>query len=233
MSQITTLTLFRYSRFRERLWAFSMMQFAKPSLKKTEGLQFYKLLGVGKKHFDPAPDWGSYGLLQVWDSEAHAQSFFDSSPLMKRYRKHSDEQLTVFMRSIKARGQWNKKNPFEKSTDMNPDIPQIAVITRATIKLSKLKTFWDYVPTSQKDTIDNPDLLFTVGVGERPLTQMVTFSIWRDEEALKKFAYKQQNHRNAVLKTHALQWYKEELFSRFQPYRIEGKWKDFSAADLD
>lgn len=233
MAQITTLTLFSYDRFRERLWAFGMMQFAKPALGKTEGLEFYKLLGVGKKHFDPRPDWSSYGLLQVWKDEAHAKAFFGSSSLMRRYRKHSTEQLTIFMRNIRARGLWSGQNPFVASKEIDADRGEVAVITRATIKTSKLKTFWDYVPTSQRDTQNNPDLLFTVGVGERPLTQMVTFSIWKNEEALKQFAYKQQNHRNAVLKTQALQWYKEELFSRFQPYRVEGSWKGFPGSDLE
>ncbi|MEP0479859.1 MAG: DUF3291 domain-containing protein, partial [Nonlabens sp.] len=109
----------------------------------------------------------------------------------------------------------------------NEDNKYISVITRATIKLSKLKIFWNAVPTSQLDLIDNPNLLFTAGVGERPVTQMATFSLWNDARALKKFAYRSQNHRHAVQQTQALQWYKEELFTRFQPYKIKGTWADF------
>jgi hypothetical protein len=56
---------------------------------------------------------------------------------------------------------------------------------------------------------------------------MATFSLWDDANALKKFAYRGKNHRHAVQQTQALQWYKEELFTRFQPYHITGSWPDF------
>ncbi|WP_292889182.1 DUF3291 domain-containing protein [Nonlabens sp.] len=225
--QITTLTFFKYPTLQQKLWAFLMMQFAHAPLKKVEGLQFYKLLGSGKENFDPKPDWGVYGLLQVWNNEASAKDFFEDSKLYKRYQDNSDQQLTFYMKSIKAHGQWSKQNPFETSDSLDENNPYISVITRATIKLLMLKKFWDYVPTSQLDLVDNPSLLFTAGVGERPLTQMATFSLWEDARALKKFAYRGQNHRHAVQQTQALQWYKEEMFTRFQPFKITGQWSGF------
>jgi hypothetical protein len=204
-----------------------MMQFAHRPMKKVKGLQFYKLLGSGKENFDPKPDWSVYGLLQVWDYEEVAREFFTNSKLYKRYHNHSESQLTFYMKSIKAHGQWSKQNPFEVSDSLDENNKYISVITRATIKISMLKKFWDYVPTSQLDLVDNPNLLFTAGVGERPVTQMATFSLWNDARALKKFAYRSQNHRHAVQQTQALQWYKEEMFTRFQPYQITGNWSNF------
>lgn len=226
--QITTLTFFRYTRLKQKLWAFGMMQFAHAPLKKVKGLQTYKLLGSGKKNFDPKPDWGVYGLLQVWENQEHATHYFETSNLHRRYLKHSDQQLTFYLKSIKAHGLWSGKNVFETSDSLDDANAYITVITRATIKLHMLKKFWDYVPQSQLDLVDNPHLLFTAGVGERPLTQMATFSLWDNANALKKFAYRSANHRQAVQQTQALQWYKEELFSRFQPYKITGVWDGFT-----
>jgi len=217
------------------------MQFAHSPMKRVKGLEFYRLLGVGKEGFDPLPDWSQYSILQVWENEEAAMQFFglerndttdaniaesnsafakanNSSQLWQRYQRHSDGYTTFFMHNIKAHGLWGGQNPFRKIEQPDPVHEKIAVITRATIKLSKLRTFWKYVPTSQKDTVNNPDLLYTIGVGERPITQMCTFSIWRNEDALKQFAYKNEAHRVAIQKTRALQWYKEELFSRFQVY---------------
>jgi hypothetical protein len=225
--QITTLTFFNYPNLKQKLWAFGMMQFAHRPMKKVKGLQFYKLLGSGKENFDPKPDWSVYGLLQVWDNEEVAREFLTNSKLYKRYQNHSEQQLTFYMKSIKAHGQWSKQNPFEASDSLDENNSYISVITRATIKISMLKKFWDYVPTSQLDLVDNPNLLFTAGVGERPVTQMATFSLWNDARALKKFAYRSQNHRHAVQQTQALQWYKEEMFTRFQPYQITGNWSNF------
>lgn len=231
--QITTLTFFKYPSLKQKLWAFGMMQFAHRPLKKVKGLQFYKLLGSGKENFDPRPDWSVYGLLQVWEDEEAAKDFFAQSKLYQRYQNHSQQQLTFYMKSIKAHGLWSGGNPFKASDDLDPENNYISVITRATIKLGMLKKFWDYVPTSQLDLVNNPNLLFTAGVGERPVTQMATFSLWNHARALKKFAYRSQNHRHAVQQTQALQWYKEEMFTRFQPYKITGSWNDFTIpADL-
>jgi hypothetical protein len=41
---------------------------------------------------------------------------------------------------------------------------------------------------------------------------------------LKAFAYQGKEHRGAIEKTRQLNWYKEELFSRFQPYLSVGTW---------
>ena len=78
MSQITTITLFKYRGFWSKIWAFGMMQFAHSPLKKVDGLQFYKLWGSGKENFNPLPDWSVYALLQIWDKEESAQAFFRS-----------------------------------------------------------------------------------------------------------------------------------------------------------
>lgn len=224
MSQITTLTFLKYPSFKSKIWAFLMMPIARFPLSKTKGLSFYKLMGSGRPGFNPAPDWSTYGLLQIWDHEEAANDFFNTSPLFKKYKRNSLEQYTIYMKNMVAKGEWSGSNPFQKSESLDATVPFIAVITRATIKLNMLRTFWKYVPTSQEPLKNNKDLLFTMGIGEVPLTQMATFSIWKNKEALMEFAYKRQEHAQAIVKTRQLNWYKEELFSRFQPYKTLGAW---------
>lgn len=225
MSQITTLTFFKYPNFMGKLWAFWMMQFAHKPLSKTKGLQLYKLMGSGKEGFNPFPDWSVYAVLQIWDTEIDAQTFFDTSTIMKRYRKKSAEQWTIYMKSIVAKGEWSGKNPFEKSNELDDENPLISVVTRATIKTKSFFKFWQYVPTSQQPLKGNKGLLYTKGIGEVPFLQMATFSIWRDKAFLMDFAYNSKEHKKAIQKTRELDWYKEELFSRFQPYKSVGRWK--------
>ena len=55
--------------------------------------------------------------------------------------------------------------------------------------------------------------------------QMATFSLWRDKESLMDFAYKSREHVEAIAKTKTLDWYSEELFSRFEPYKSIGSWE--------
>ena len=223
--QITTITFFRYVSFRNKAWGFGMMQFANNDLRKVDGLSFYRLMGSGKgRGFNPLPDWSVYCLIQVWESEEVAEVFFNSSDLIKRYNERTEELFTLYMKNISAGGTWVGKNPFEKAADLDPNVP-IAIITRATIKWNWLFKFWKYVPTSEEGLDGNEGLIYTKGVGEVPIIQMATFSLWKDFEAVKQFAYKSKQHQEAIKKTRKYEWYSEELFSRFQPYKSTGTWE--------
>jgi heme-degrading monooxygenase HmoA len=224
MSQITTLTFYRYAGLTSKVWAFGMMQFAHAGLKEVPGLCNYKLMGSGRDGFDPRPDWSVYALLQIWESESAADHFFASSRLIQRYQKHAMEHWRLYLRNLQAHGEWNGANPFEPSPEIDPNGTLIAVITRATIKWKYLRRFWAYVPTSQRPLQAAKGLLFTKGIGEVPFTQMATFSLWEDKTSLMAYAYASPEHQKAIKKTRELDWYKEELFSRFQPYRSQGTW---------
>ena len=224
MSQITTISFFHYQGLLNKVWAFGMMQFAHKYLQNISGQRFYKLMGSGKgMGFNPLPDWSTYCMLQVWDSEEQANLFFLSSVIFKKYEKRTQKIRRLYMKNIVAKGKWSGQFPFEKSTDLSEENVQLAVITRATIKLSKLRKFWSYVPTSHKKLAGNPGLIYTKGVGEIPIIQMATFSLWKNKEALHDFAYKGKEHAQAIKMTRELDWYKEELFARFQVYKEFGQ----------
>ena len=236
MVSITTLTLFRFKTLKSKLWAFGQMQFAHFFIAKSPGLIFYKLMGSGRDiGFNLFPDWGVYALLGVWENEQAANNFFNDSAIFKQYKKMSSEQWTVFMKSIQTKGFWSGGNPFTPSSDLDANNPLIAVITRATIKTHKLFTFWRFVPTSQRPIQRGCEgLIYTKGMGEVPIVQMATFSIWENLDALKKYAYHSLEHREAIKKTHQTNWYKEEMFTRFQPFKTLGTWegKDVLASYL-
>ncbi len=202
-----------------------MMQFAHKYLKSANGCSFYKLMGSGKgSGFNPYPDWSVYSLLQVWENEDYALDFFSGSPLISRYDTHTFERWTLFLKNISAKGLWSENQPFVPSDSLDPENELMAVITRATIRPSHLIRFWKYVPTSEKPLTNARGLIYTKGIGEVPISQMATFSIWQDKESLHNFAYQTREHQGAIQKTRSLDWYREEMFSRFQPYRSYGKW---------
>jgi heme-degrading monooxygenase HmoA len=222
--QITTISFFKYTSLRNKFWGLKMMQFAHKGLVNTEGLSFYRLLGSGKgKGFNPFPDWSVYCLLQVWESEEAAHTFFNSSDLIQQYSERTDELFTLYMKNISAGGTWVGKNPFQKGADLDSALP-IAIITRATIKWNWLLRFWKYVPTSQEALDGNEGLIYTKGIGEVPIVQMATFSLWKNFESVKQFAYNSKQHQEAIRKTRNNDWYREELFARFQPYKSVGTW---------
>ena len=202
-----------------------MMQRAHSYLGKVRGQEFYKLMGSGKgAGFNPLPDWSVYALLQTWQGEEYALDFFGSSVLMKAYHKKATDTWTLFMRPITAKGEWSHKSPFLQSETIDPQNPCIAVITRASIKWSKMVRFWHFVPQSQRPLDKAKGLIYTKGIGEAPLVQMATFSIWENEKLMRDFAYGSKEHQEAIKLTRSLGWYKEELFARFQPYLSQGQW---------
>jgi len=144
--------------------------------------------------------------------------------LFQRYKKKCNESLTLYLRSITAKGYWSGKQPFEQSSALQQDNQRLAIITRATIKASKMRKFWRYAPISEEPLHGSKGLILTKGIGETPFFQMATFSLWENKESLNRFAYQSQQHKIAIEKTKSVGWYSEELFSRFQPYRSIGTW---------
>ncbi|MEM7131096.1 MAG: DUF3291 domain-containing protein [Chloroflexota bacterium] len=223
---VSTVTFFRFDTFFQRAWAFGQMQFAHSHLQRVDGLQFYKLMGSGNESgFSIFPDWGVYALLAVWENEAAAERFFQTASICQRYTDNSSEQWTLFLKTSQSKGLWSGNSPFHPMADLDEANRYVAVITRATIRWRRMLSFWWYVPTSQRPIQAGcQGLIFTKGIGDVPLVQMATFSLWQSFDDLKRFAYQSKEHRLAIQKTHQLGWYSEELFARFQPYRSFGTW---------
>ncbi len=213
-----------------------MMQFAHVRLAEVNGMQFYKLMGSGKGlGFNPFPDWSVYAMLQVWDSEQDARQFFKQHTLMDDYRARTQETGTFFMKNLASHGKWSGQEPFLKGDNRLEENKPIAVITRATIKNSQLIRFWKYVPTAQRPIAQAKGLLYTKGIGEVPIKQMATFSLWDSLGSVKDYAYNSKEHATAITMTKQYDWYSEELFARFQVVDMLGSWGDIKirTADLD
>ena len=78
------------------------------------------------------------------------------------------------------------------------------------------------MPPVSLDLRSDPGVLFTLGIGEAPVGLQGTFSIWRDAKAISDFAYRRPAHAEVVRKTHDLDWYAEEMFTRFQVDSVRG-----------
>lgn len=226
MEGITTLNLFRYRGFGAKFWALSQMGLAHGSLRGVRGMTFYKLLGTGRQGFSTRPDWSVYGLLQVWESEARAVDFFDSHPRMQAFLERCDENLRIYLYPLRSVGLWDGRNPFGDGGAPLPGIRALAVLTRASIRKKHLWNFWNFVPGAQAPLKHSKGLVYTKGIGETPLVDMATFSLWDGLQSMQEYAYGSAAHLEAIKRTRELGWYREELFARFQPYRMEGTWRD-------
>lgn len=234
---ITSITLFRFDTAWSKVWAFTQMGWARRPLARIPGIGFHKLFGSGTgEGFTPIPNTGVYGILGTWADLDAAQSAIAGSAVFQRYREAACESWTVYLQCSQCRGQWDGTSPFE----VFPDLPRggqvvpnednknaagkIAVLTRATVRVRHVPAFWRQVPDIEETIRGQKSLLVKIGLGEVPWLHQVTFTVWDDVEAMKRFAYA-GFHGDAIEKVRAGGWFKEELFSRFHVLQAEGAWE--------
>ena len=208
------------------------MQLGLIQLKNVPGLSFYKILGSGAKNgFSAIPNFGTYVLLCIWESESHAEIFFTENNFFKEYHERSSENMTVYMHSAEVHGSWDERQPFQKNAELAMDKP-IIVLTRARIRFRKLLSFWSRVGSVSQSLENYEGLILSIGVGEWPLIQQATLSIWKTQQEMMDYAYKNPKHREVVMLTRKLNWYKEEMFARFVPFKFVGVWEGKNASEL-
>lgn len=223
---IVSVSLFGFAPS-ERLWAFAQMGLARPALARTRELRFWKLLGSGHGGgFSLKPNWCRYGLLTVWGSADAADAFQVESEVFRTYRDHAAETWTVRLLPVSAHGLWSGVNPFvpvKESGEQSPKAP-VAVLTRATLRLSRARAFWNAVPATSVALESAEGLIRSIGVGEAPFVRQATLSFWKSDADIRAFAYDSSPHREVVRRTRDEGWYAEELFARFRPVASQGTW---------
>ena len=222
MSQIITFSFFRVSSKWE---AFKKMGMSSVLIEDLKDASFGKLLGTGAGNgFSIFPDLSLYGLLLVWPDLNMAKTGLSTSKELKYWLDDASSYGTLFMETCKVHGTWDGKQPFEEVVLPQRDKP-IAVLTRATIKKSHLFSFWKDVPSVSKSLNRSPEGLYSAnGVGEWPLIQQATFSVWQNVSFVENYAYHGEKHRKMVAKTRQTGWYSEELFARFHILEVSGNW---------
>ncbi len=225
-SQIVSISFFKFKKVPSQWKAFRWMGLSTGILPEVKGLEFGKMLGSGGRNgFSVFPNFGVYGILGVWENEKYANSFFQSHSFFQDLKMESIEYWTTFMRTTMVHGQWEGTCPFTITENFNKD-RLVAVLTRATIRRKRLWHFWKHVPKVSRSMDEHKEgLIFSAGVGELPLVQQATISFWENSKFMESYAYKSKIHKEVIRKTRELDWYKEELFARFQPYKTIGTWE--------
>lgn len=218
---VASYTLLHFP-LRHARWALARMGERRLTLSPPPGARFSRMMGCGRHGFSPLPDLRRYALVASWESTEAALQFFESDHFAP-YTSHTTEHYTVLMAPVQSHGQWDGVNPFATPTpaEAAPDEP-LMVLTRATIHTRKLLDFWRHVPQARAGLKGSPDLLYAQGIGENPLTQQATVSIWKTSSAIRQFAYQRTSHKDIVRLTRERNWYREELFARFVPIATQG-----------
>jgi heme-degrading monooxygenase HmoA len=184
---------------------------------------FYKLMGSGKNgSFDIHPDWKIWCILTA---TTLPEIKINTPQLIKNYygsfiatwlKIFTTCTKTYILHPIEGHGLWDGKQVFGNLPKQSDFDGEIAILTRATIHIKKLKHFWKSVPHVAKMVKNSPGLKETYGIGEVPFIKQATLSIWQNKAAMKAFAYSMAEHKNVVQQTRKQNWYKEEMFVRFK-----------------
>jgi len=187
-------------------------------LKNIDGLLFYKLLGTGKKPgFRVTPDFKTYALLTSWKSEEDYDSFM-SDNYLKEFKEKCNSIRFIELETISSHGLWGNIKPFTSSRKINESNfcnNKIAILTRGAVRISKALNFWFSIGSASKSISKAEGVSFYKGIGEFPLFEQATFSIWDNINYVKKFAYEDKLHFDIVKKAKEEKWYKEDMFVRF------------------
>ncbi|MGY8944360.1 MAG: DUF3291 domain-containing protein, partial [Flavobacteriales bacterium] len=125
----------------------------------------------GGNGFSLWPDFGTYALLGVWNSEKEANDFYSKSTMIKKYMKKVNVFRTLKLNPIHSHGLWSGQNPFQLKKKIKPNIDPtapVAVITRATLKWNRLLPFWKSVPAASAAIENAKGVSFFKGIGEWP-----------------------------------------------------------------
>lgn len=220
---VCNLTIVRYAKWLSWAGFLSMAVFHFP-LWLDKRIHFYKLMGCGKNgSFDIIPDIQQWALLTV--STGSTEEKIQLNFINFWWKLFHCEVYTLVLEPIEGHGSWDGKKCFGQLPKQTDHDGLIAVITRATIKLNRLRNFWQHVAAVSTDLNKTEGLISSVGIGEIPFIKQATFSIWENKHSLKQFAYKRKEHTQVIKLTHEQQWYSEEMFVRFKIHASFGTLK--------
>jgi spheroidene monooxygenase len=222
---VGTVAVVVLARWRDdaRLWGVWRLVRQRAPLRGTPGLGFAKVLGSGRDGgFGMAPGLQHHGLFLVFDGEANARRFVDTSPLLAAYREHAAECATAVLRATSSRGSWSGA-----AMDVTAEVPTqgpVAALTRASIRPRHAAEFWRHSPAAQDALARSPGCHLAVGLGEAPLLRQATFSLWSGVDAMTAYA-RHGAHGQAARASVGGGWFSETMFVRFAPLALAGHWK--------
>lgn len=222
MGQTVSLSFYRLPRVIDRVWAIWMMGLARRPLARVPDIGFWKLCGSGMgEGFTPTIFPNVIAILAVWPDENTARVRTAEADIYKCYAARATESWTVYLTPETARGHWSGQTPFD-TNGARPKGP-LAALTRATVGPKTLRRFWSRVPRISDIIGKDPNVIFKIGIGEVPLMQQVTFSIWPSEKAMANFA-RTGAHGDAIRAVRDEGWFREELYARFTIQSDSGTW---------
>ncbi|TAJ61986.1 MAG: DUF3291 domain-containing protein [Chitinophagaceae bacterium] len=232
---ISQLIIVRYPKWLGWAGFLSMAVFRLPLLFNKQ-IRFWKLMGCGRNGtFDKTPDWRQWAVLLVCSEEPGVRGHFSSaSPSTPNsqlptpdffsswWKFFGCEKWELLLEPIEGHGTWDGQACFGELPKQTDYAGMIGILTRATIRVNKLGSFWKNVDGVASQMAGADGFITSLGIGEVPWLKQATFSIWESREQMKQFAYQMKQHAEVIRKTRKENWYSEDMFVRFRILSSQG-----------
>ncbi len=179
-------------------------------LKIKVSLNFLEL--VQKNGFSVFPDFSNYVVISSWKNDKDREKFLQTNKVINSVIKKCSERIEIKIDPYESKGSWDKLNPFKNNSEYNNE--RILIITRARVKFKKIIDFFINTSKASNSIKHHEGAHFYKGVGELPIIEQATISIWENEEKMKFYAYNNSDHMKVIMKARKRKWYSEELFVR-------------------
>jgi hypothetical protein len=202
-----------------RMRGFGRLAFGRWRLGSVPGLTFRRFMGAGA---GGGFGLSHQGLFLAFTDDVSATAFLATSPLIAHMRADADAWFSVKLRAYSSRGRWSGVEPFPAHA-ARPASGPIAVLTRASIRPSKVASFWRHAPPAQADLGHADGCRLAIGLGEMPLFRQATFTLWDSEAHVAAYA-QTGAHLAAIKAARAGCHFTEDMFTRFVPSEMTGSW---------
>lgn len=207
------LAVFPYRRMMSRLLAVPAERW---EMTQTAGCRLGKVMGTSKAGTTRISfELRRWAVLAIWEDEEARRAFMDNSSVLRRWRGSADTLQHFLLEPIASRGTWNGVEPFPSVSGIGVSGSDTAVLTRAAVRA---KRWWRFARSAGAvdDALRQEDgCTLAVGVGEWPIGEQATFSVWSSAKAIDAFAYRGDAHSEVIRRTFKEDWYSEMLFTRF------------------
>ena len=232
---VVAVVLVDYLR-QHQAWGWARLARGPSAFRDVPGMVFTKVMGSGHDGgFSLRPSTSLQGLVCMLRNAAQAREFLDG-PLVREARERSRESWTGLLAVTSSRGEWDDNTWGPSSSEAlgahAHDAPlgaaPLAVLTRASIRPSKIAAFWRHAPASQQAMADAPGCSLAVGLGEAPVLRQCTFSLWQDTESMTRYA-RGGAHGAAAQAALRQDYFTESMFVRMKLLASSGDWKTLHA----
>ncbi|HEU4655915.1 MAG TPA: hypothetical protein VFR97_00235 [Capillimicrobium sp.] len=163
-------------------------------------------------------------LVAGWRDDAALDGFLADHPVARRFAGGWHVRLQP-LRAYGEIAEWPGLGRPEQPTD--PEEP-VVVLTFGRTKLHRLPSFLRASAPAERQAVDHPAVLLSTALA-RPPRIVGTFSVWRTAAAMREYAVGTaegaDRHVAAMRANAARPFHREQLFARFRPTAVSGRWQ--------